>query len=153
MLWSAAQRVTAALLLKAGKPRAEVARAIGVTRSALNGRLQRDIGLRRAIPTSPNSKPDEPVIPPLHVRAQPQPDRIVVFREPPKREMLPEPPRPPTEGKMLYLPLAVLGRHQCRFAVREDHTVTGYWLFCGLDTEGGTYCPYHARVVGPFGRL
>lgn len=46
------------------------------------------------------------------------------------------------------LPLIELGRHQCRYPVREDRAVTGGHRFCAAQTlPDRAYCEHHHSVV------
>ena len=46
------------------------------------------------------------------------------------------------------IPLMNLGRGQCRFPVREDHSVPGGYLFCAQATSpDAVYCEHHHRIA------
>ena len=46
------------------------------------------------------------------------------------------------------VPLIRLGRHQCRFPVREDTSVTGGHRFCAAPTPlNRVYCDHHHSIV------
>ena len=46
------------------------------------------------------------------------------------------------------VPLIGLGRHQCRFPVREDPSATGGYRFCAEPTSADrVYCDHHHAIV------
>ena len=50
-----------------------------------------------------------------------------------------------SEGDVL---LTSLGRHQCRFPVREDRSATGGYYFCAAQTSSErVYCDHHHAIV------
>ncbi|MDX0230317.1 hypothetical protein GOC14_07115 [Sinorhizobium meliloti] len=52
-------------------------------------------------------------------------------------------------------PLHCLENHQCRFPIHEDHTIPGWYLFCGATVAPGSpFCPeHHDRCFTPKLRL
>jgi hypothetical protein len=134
--WSETDRQEVAALLLAGKSAALIGQLIGLNRNQVIGRLYRDRELHRLIGKKYSAV------------------RIARDKKPGKRccpAMLPLAAKPDSAlPGMRQVPLLGLRSHECRFAVAEDHSVTGNHLFCGRPTTPNEmYCREHRAIASP----
>ncbi len=133
--WSDDDRVD---LLKrlwaAGWSASKISREMDCTRSAVLGKVNRLglIGTRSREATAKNNKAPRP----LASRALMNPP----YRPPPVRPLPPTPPNAPTSLDIMF---SDLRKNQCKFAYGTSHP----YLFCGHDTYGGSWCPFHHKAT------
>jgi GcrA cell cycle regulator len=107
-----------------------IGRELGVTRSAVIGKAHRlDLGLHKTIKQAPRpyrpKKPRRPQLTIIKPGVTPMPDID---------------PQPPIMRK---LPLLQLTENRCHWPIGDPRHASFY--FCGADSYGEIYCPYHHR--------
>jgi len=140
--WTEAERERVAELLRQGYSRAGIAAATGITRNAAGGRIFRDEELMAVSKSvkrkaKPKREPRERMHKPKSVNASAiETPAATTFRE---ARQIPMPaPR--------LIPLVDLKAAECKWPCRADKEAIGGQLFCGVETEGGVWCPYHSFI-------
>jgi hypothetical protein len=154
-IWSDRDRAQIAEMLLAGKSMRLIGAAFGINRNQVIGRVHRDQELHRLIGKQYSAvkmqrekppKPRQKTIPPLKVMP-------VTWRHPGKPDIKGGPaglPAPSEPSGMRLVPLIGLRAHECRFAIGEDRTVIGGFLFCGRAAPADdVYCREHRAIASP----
>ena len=121
-------------LVDSGLSGPDIASAMGVTRSVINGKCHRlGISIKR--------KECEPAPKPLKPSKA---ARLFVGSWGACPEIIPGhiPPTPVADLVPMNIPLADIGAFQCRWITSQQPA-----LFCGHRTEVGSWCPTHRAIV------
>lgn len=132
-VYTDAERDLIALRLSEACSASVIGAEIGVSRNAIIGLVSRDARLRQIGFQSPQARHR------TKIRATSKPRAPRAVRQP----SIPTIVAVPT---FLDLPMSELRHGQCKFAVNDAPPGETH-LFCGSDTGGGSWCPYHQSVV------
>lgn len=134
--WTPEEKQRVAEMLREGLSASQIGHRFGKTRNSVIGVVGRDNELREigfARSRSGASKPNREISTPT-----------VVF--PRTVKPIPAPHLRPMEQHMAGAPMKMLKAHQCKFAVNEAE-VGDVHLFCGADTDGGSWCGFHRGLA------
>jgi hypothetical protein len=170
--WSADERRSVAEWRRQNWSFSKIGAALGLTRSAVAGRIDRDPDLSAISSQSAKqqingerkpSKPKNQKAEKPHAEHQPEPHhhlgtvnagalslRINAIMKAIPIVPLPPPPALPPDPANFKV-LTELTSRTCKFPVGEDHTLVGHFLFCCSPVihEGAPYCRYHTRICTP----
>lgn len=152
--WTDDRQATLIRLVRAGKSAGEISKVLGVSRSAIIGRVHRSTDLHltgRSVKTTvalgtakgiPSTKPKKAA--PVH------PGNLRGKKEGRSSDPVFHVPITPTDAcaydaASRALPIGKLRlRGDCKFPVNEAARGESH-LFCGLPTKGGPWCDHHRR--------
>ena len=167
--WSDSERKQIAALIMAGRTCKQIAKAVGLNRNQVIGRLYRDKELHQLVgknytvakmESRKPAKPKVPPVPPLHVKPVKSAVADCIFgagkslRHDKIGSSAPTfPPPVRLAPRMLLVPLLDVGRCQCRFPVETSASTIGGYLFCAAPAAPDqVYCDHHRAIVTPGGR-